>query len=191
MKWLSLVEQSANKQIIVSIEHAQLIRRLLSVLKRCIYLDFGLLNALIEADVISAEECKQICDEKTDEAKSERVLKWIMERCDEKQYNAFLNVLSENDQKHVVKYLQHNGGKIDLFYVYSCLSEYDMLRLLYFNSHSQAELFTSLREFVYSIIILIVQRYFQKLINCHHLTVPSLTTNINGLSIIREILLQI
>ena len=85
----------------------------MSVLKRCIYLESGLLNALNEAEVISTEECKQICDAKDEEAKSERFLKWIMERCDEKQYNTFLTVLSENDQKHVVKYLQHNGGEIE------------------------------------------------------------------------------
>ena len=80
----------------------------MSVLKRCLDAEFGLLDECIDSGVLSHDVSKAIQAGKTIAERNERFLEWISENC--KHYVTFLELLTRTSQEHVSNYLTNNGG---------------------------------------------------------------------------------
>ena len=84
------------------------ITRLKSRLTDLIEPDYGLLTELLELEVLTHEECDNICNEMTPAHRTEAMLDLLTS---EEQCVKFLKALQRTHQQHIVTYITENGGQ--------------------------------------------------------------------------------
>ena len=83
------------------------IRRLRHRLSDFIEPDFGLLNQLLNNEVLSDRQCAKVRAEKTVFERNDVLLELL---ASEEQCRKFVDALERTDQQHVANFIKHNGG---------------------------------------------------------------------------------
>jgi len=83
------------------------IRRLKHCLSEFIEPDFGLLNQLLNNEVLNSRQCAKIRKKETVFDRNDVLLELLVS---EEQCRKFLDALERTDQQHVANFIRHNGG---------------------------------------------------------------------------------
>jgi len=83
------------------------IRRLKHYLSEFIEPDFGLLNQLLNNEVLNSRQCAKVRGKETVFDRNDVLLELL---ASEEQCRKFLDALERTDQQHVANFIRHNGG---------------------------------------------------------------------------------
>jgi len=83
------------------------IRRLKHYLSEFIEPDFGLLNRLLNNEVLNSRQCAKVRGKETVFDRNDALLELLVS---EEQCRKFLDALERTDQQHVANFIKHNGG---------------------------------------------------------------------------------
>jgi len=83
------------------------VRKLKNCLSEFIEPDFGLLNQLLNNQVLNSRQCGDVSAKKTVFKRNDVLLELLVS---EEQCRKFLDALERTDQQHVANFIKHNGG---------------------------------------------------------------------------------
>ena len=79
---------------------------------------FGLPQELLSLEVLSRKDCEEISCEKFVVMKNEKLLELILDRKDVEQLDKFKIALERTGQRHVLNYLDWDGGEFFILFLY-------------------------------------------------------------------------